>query len=83
MQYEPSSVADTAVKIAPTVPGGLFIAGVSLPDWVAIGTLVWLAMLMAGWVYDRLIKPWRQRRWDRKVAESAKARHASGRGPRG
>jgi hypothetical protein len=41
---------------------GLTLLGVSLPDWVLIGTAVYTALAIFVLVRDKLYKPWKEAR---------------------
>lgn len=61
-----------AVKtVPPTTVGLLTIAGVPLEHWIQLLTVVWLLLLIAGWCWDRIIKPWRVERRAKKRARKA------------
>ncbi|HWV16500.1 MAG TPA: hypothetical protein VN030_13790 [Cellvibrio sp.] len=40
----------------PVVVTGMTLAGYSISDWVYVATLVWLALQIGGWVWDRFVK---------------------------
>lgn len=49
---------EMALTGPPAAVAGLTLAGVSLQDWVLIGTLVWLTMQI-GWFCYKRVQEWR------------------------
>lgn len=49
-------VGGAAKSLLPISVSGLVFAGISLDQWVLIVTLIWLALQIMGWIYDRFFK---------------------------
>ena len=48
-----SNKIETAMSVPPATVAGLSLVGVSLQDWVLIGTLVWLSLQVGWFIYSR------------------------------
>jgi hypothetical protein len=83
MRQESAEITAGLVKAAPGIgfSGSVFL-GLTPPEWATVLTIVYMASLLGFLYWEKTIKPWRQRRWNAKVAAAALARHESGRGPR-
>lgn len=49
--------ADTVRTLPPATVAAMSYCGVSIDDSIKLLTLLWLVLLIAGWLWDRLVKP--------------------------
>ena len=63
MSAHSDSVASAAAKLTPPLTvGGATIVGLQLQDWVLILTGAYACLQIGFLLWDRLFKPWRDRR---------------------
>ena len=56
MSHQGAEIAAAAAKAVPLTVTAASVAGFGLQQGVYVLTIVWTGLLIAGWIYDRLIK---------------------------
>jgi hypothetical protein len=52
----PNQATDVAVSVPPVTVAAMSIFGHPLNDYLILMSMIWLSMLIMGWLYDRFFK---------------------------